>query len=175
MSDEQDGDEALAGEEPRRRPRPPGGKRRSAADTEVMIGKINALLLHAVPRHDVIAVMKREHRLPERTCDKYIGICRKRWADNVADRETAKQRQINRLYAQMRALELEQNPKVRKHIEIFRRERLLAQIEGTLAPLQLTVQQEEWENLTPEQTRYIIENDGKLPPGVTAEMLFRKR
>lgn len=150
---------------------PPGGKRRSGTDAEVMIGKIDALLLYGVPRLEVLAVMAREHQLPSRTCDKYISIARRRWAENVADREEAKQRQILRLYSQLRELQLAKN-----HREVRHRERLLAQIEGTLAPLQLSqVVRSTWEGLTPEQLAYIRDNNGKLPPGVTAEMLFPRR
>lgn len=115
--------------------------------------------------------MRREHQLAPRTCDKYIGIIRKRWDETAVDREEVKRRQILRLYAQLRTLQSEGN-----HIEVWRREKLLAQIEGTLAPLQLSaVVREEWNNLTPEQLAYIRENGGKLPPGLTTEMLFPKR
>lgn len=168
---EQDALPADPAEAPSHRPKPPGGRRRSQVDIDGMLDKIEALLLYGVPRLKVLKAMADEHQLPNRTCDKYIAMVRDRWQDQVADREVAKQRQILRLYSQLRKLQLENN-----HIEVWRREKLLAQIEGTLAPLQLTqLVRSTWEGLTAEQLAYIRDNNGKLPPGVTAEMLFPRR
>jgi DNA-binding transcriptional MerR regulator len=156
---------------PPKPPRPPGGRRRSQADIDVLINRIDSLLQYAVPRSQVIDVMRKEHQLPPRTCDKYIAIVRQRWAESATDRETAKQRQILRLYAQLRSLQAAGD-----HREVRHREILLAKIEGTLAPLQLSaVIRSTWDELMPEQIKYIIENNGKLPPGVTAEMLFPRK
>lgn len=150
---------------------PPGGRRRPQVDIDNLVNRIDALLQYAVPRSQVIELMLKEHELSPRTCDKYIGIVRARWAESATDRETAKQRQILRLYAQLRDLQAHGD-----HREVRHRENLLAKIEGTLAPLQLSaVVRSTWDELTPEQTAYIIANNGKLPPGLTAEMLFPKK
>lgn len=173
MSDEDDQEDDGRPPPPiaRKRPRPPGGKRRSAADVEILLRKIDALLLYAIPRSQVIVTMGSENQLAPRTVDKYIGIVRKRWDETIADREEVRRRQILRLYAQLRTLQAQGN-----HREVWRREVLLAKIEGTLAPLQLSaVVREQWNDLAPEQLKYIIDNGGKLPEGLTTEMLFPKR
>lgn len=149
--------------------KPPGGPRRSGSEVANIQNQVETLMLYGVSGPEILkALAKAGVELSERTLDDYCRRVREGWTrEAAAARTTARERQLNRLYAQVRELQL-----AKDHDEVHKREKLIARIEGNLAPVTVeVVEKSTWEDLTPEQLKYISDNGGKLPPGVTAEQL----
>lgn len=154
------------------RSKPPGGKRRGVAEVKTRTELVEQFMSYGAPRAAIRAALERNGLpMPERTLDEYMRRVREQWAREDDDqRPTRRARQLLRLYAQVRVL-----TEAKRHRDVLERERLIAQIEGNLAPLKVesTVRRRGWDDLSEADLEYIRKNDGKLPPGVTAEELDR--
>jgi hypothetical protein len=131
---------------------------------------VEKAMTYGVGRTELLRLMLQEHKLPERTTEEYMARVRAMWKSETEDeRPERKARQLRRLYRQL--MELQDR---REYAEVAKRERLIAEIEGNLAPEEIEiVRRVGWQDMSPEQVKFIIENRGKkLPPGVTYEALF---
>lgn len=154
------------------RPRPHGKKRAKHEVHNIQV-QVETLMLYNVSGPEIRrALAQNGVEVSERSLDDYSRRIRDQWAaDAAAARATARERQLSRLYGQVRALQRDG----KHHGEVREREKLIAKIEGNLAPLKLeVVEKSSWDDLTPEQLDYMAKNGGKLPPGVTAEQLRTK-
>lgn len=157
-------------EEQKPRPKPPGGKRRSAHLTELQDDVIrDEMLVGAVKREIHAALDKKGLTLPDRTLDFRMAKVREEWElEGQQEWSTRRARQLRRLYASIRYLLGKEKVK-----DVAPLERLVAQIEGNLAPIEInTVPKKGWDDLDAETLKQIKET-GRLPPGITAEDLDR--
>lgn len=148
--------------------KPPGGRRRPDVQVMDIQAKVELLLLYGATGAEIKSALRQNGaEVSERSIDDYSRRIRDVWvAEEASARTTARQRQLARLYRQVRTLQTEN-----KHDEVHKREKLIAKIEGNLAPVQVEVKKSSWDDLTPEQLDFMAKNGGKLPPGVTAEQL----
>lgn len=150
--------------------RPPGGKRRSIADVDLLTREIGNLMVLGTPKAQILAALLKEHGLdmPPRTLDDYMARVRANWdAEMREELPTRKARQTRRLMGHIRTA-LARG----KLGDVAQLERLVAQIEGNLAPMKIETgpPKRGWDDLTDEELES-FRTTGKLPEGVTAEDL----
>ncbi len=106
--------------------------------------------------------------IPLRTIDDYMARARKQLEEEYSsERLFLKARQLSRLHRTIRSLIAKG-----KHADTAQFERLVAQIEGNFAPIQVeTLTKRGWDSLTDDELAYMRQNPGKLPPGRTLEEL----
>jgi hypothetical protein len=157
-------------EDQKSRSKPPGGKRRSAHLTELQNEIIrDEMLVGAVKREIHAALDKKGMTLPDRTLDFRMAKIREEWElEGQQEWPTRRARQLRRLYASIRYLLGKEKVK-----DVAPLERLVAQIEGNLAPIEITaVPKKGWDDLDADTLKQIKET-GRLPAGITAEELDR--
>lgn len=166
---------AKTAEDEKARPKPPGGKRRSAHLTELQNEIIRDQMLVGATKREIHAALDKGTEksgsltLPDRTLDFRMAKVREEWElEGQQEWATRRARQLRRLYASIRWLLGKEKVK-----DVAPLERLVAQIEGNLAPIEITaVPRKGWDDLDAETLKQIKET-GRLPPGITAEELDR--
>jgi hypothetical protein len=129
-------------------------------------------MLYGAGRAAIIRVLEKDH-IPARTVDDYVKRVRDRWlAESQAERPITRARQLRRLYRDLQRLGAEN-----RHRHLLGFEKLIAELEGNgMSPNEVEPKQpsgscQSWHRLTTEQIRYIAENMGQLPPGVSPDDL----
>lgn len=147
---------------------PPGGKRRPEHEIEARMKIIrNAMALGASKDEIHAALDKEGMTLPQRTLDQYMHNVRAEWDAQVKEEwPTRRARQLRRLHGQVQYLMSKGRVK-----DVAPIERLIAQIEGNLAPIVIDDSRRQgWDDLSDEQIAFVKEH-GLPPPGVSAEDL----
>lgn len=170
----------AAGRENRAKSQPPGGKRRNAADVELLQQRIGNLMLMGVQKAGILAalatpelddkkkVIREGIVMPPRTLDDYMRRVREAWEEEGKEESpTRRQRQLRRLQGHIRTMVARG-----KYDALANMERLVAQIEGNLAPVKIETgpPKRGWDSLSDDELE-AFRTTGKLPAGVSAEDL----
>lgn len=160
--------------------KPPGGKRRSLADVDQLTREIGNLMVLGVNKAGILAALAKGEpatkdkpavpgiEMPPRTLDDYMARVRASWDEEAkSEAPTRKARQMRRLNGHLRTM-LARG----RFNDVVNLERLIAQIEGNLAPMKVETgpPKRGWDDLTDEELEQ-FRLTGKLPEGVTAEDL----
>lgn len=132
---------------------------------------IRSSMALAASKDEIMAALAKESMpLPQRTLDKYMHDVRAEWEEQVREEwETRRPRQLRRLQGQIQYLMARGKVK-----DVAPLERLVAQIEGNLAPIVIEDNRGKgWDELTDEEIAY-IKKHGLPPPGVSTEDLDRE-
>ncbi len=165
---------SSAAQENRAKGKPPGGKRRSLADVELLQREIANHMALGTPKAGILAALAADSKdrpgieMPPRTLDDYMARVRAQWDEETkAEAPTRRARQLRRLYGHVRTM-LNRG----RLNDLANMERLIAQIEGNLAPIKVeeTKPSRGWDSLSDDELE-AFRQTGKLPEGMTAEDL----
>lgn len=157
---------------PKYKGKPPGGKRPTADQQQRRFDAVRAAMVAGYGKAEILAALEQAGlgAMPERTLDDYMKRVRDSWQTEFAAAwATRRERALRRNYGHIAAAK---EAKDWHAVAAF--ERLVAQMEGTMAPIQIeAVQRRGWDTLTEQELAYMKTNPGRLPPGRTLEELDR--
>lgn len=159
-------------DKPKYKGKPPGGKRPTEAEKQKRFEAVRAAMVSGYGKAEILAALEGAGlgAMPERTLDDYMKRVRDSWqVEFAAAWATRRERALRRNYGHIAAA---REAKDWPAVAAF--ERLVAQMEGTLAPIQIeAVKRRGWDTLTEDEIAYMREHEGRLPPGRTLEELDR--